>query len=138
MNLNSIINQRIGFGTFQIRAFLILCLIDMNDGVELVLSSFLNPIMKAVFPGATSSYVSAITSIFYLGILCGSITSGQLADKYGRRRLIRYGALMQLVVALLFYLANSLTLMFLLRFIYGFSFGFTIAITTSMFAEITP
>lgn len=45
---------------------------------------------------------------------------------------------MQICVALLFYFANSLTLMLLLRFVYGFAFGFTVAITTSMFAEITP
>jgi len=79
-----------------------------------------------------------MASIFYLGILCGSLTSGQLADKYGRRTLIRYGSIMQIAVALLFYMANSLAFLFLLRFIYGFSFGFTVAVTTSMFAEITP
>lgn len=28
--------------------------------------------------------------------------------------------------------------MFILRFFYGFCFGFTVAITTSMFAEVTP
>lgn len=128
------INQRIGLGSFQIKTFLILCLIDMNDGVELVLSSFLNPIIKEVFPGVSTSYISAVASIFYIGILMGSITSGHLADKYGRKAIIQYGALMQIVTALLFYFANSLILMLLLRLLYGFSFGFTVAITTSMFA----
>ena len=28
--------------------------------------------------------------------------------------------------------------MLALRFLYGFSFGFTVAVTTSMFAEISP
>lgn len=45
---------------------------------------------------------------------------------------------MQVSVAVMFYLVDSLALMALLRFFYGFSFGFTIAVTTSMFAEITP
>ena len=134
MNLNRIINDRVGLGSFQVKAFCILCLIDMNDGVELVLSSFLNPIIKAVFPGVTSSFIATLTSIFYLGILLGSLTSGRLADKYGRRRLIRYGASMQIIVALLFYLADSLFLRSTFRFMYGYSFGFTVAITTSMFA----
>ena len=134
MQLDDVINSRIGLGPFQIRSFLVLCLVDMNDGVELVLSSFLNPIIKASFPGATSAYVSSLASIFYLGILFGSITSGHLADIYGRRRLISSGAILQLCVAFLFYIANSLTLMLVLRFLYGFSFGFTVAITTSMFA----
>ncbi len=138
MELDNIMNNRIGLGFFQLRCFIILCLVDMNDGVQLVLSSFLNTIIKASFPGATSEYISSLASIFYFGILCGSITSGHLADIYGRRRLINTGALLQVGVAILFYFANTLTLMFILRFFYGFSFGFTIAITTSMFAEVTP
>lgn len=138
MELDNIMNNRIGLGSFQLRCFIILCLVDMNDGVELVLSSFLNTIIKASFPGVTSEYISSLASIFYFGILCGSITSGHLADIYGRRRLINTGALLQMGVAILFYFANTLTLMFILRFFYGFCFGFTVAITTSMFAEVTP
>lgn len=33
MDLNNLINNRIGLGKFQIQCFLILCLVDMNDGV---------------------------------------------------------------------------------------------------------
>lgn len=134
MGLNSIINNRIGLGSFQIRTFLILCLIDLNDGVQLVLSSFLNPIIKAIYPEVSTSYISAIASVFYIGILFGSIISGHLADKFGRKTIIIYGAIMQLVTAVLFFMADSLLLMFVLRLLYGFSFGFTIAVTTSMFA----
>ena len=50
MNLDSIINQRIGFGAFQLRAFAIFSLIEINDGVELTIGSFLNPIIKAIHP----------------------------------------------------------------------------------------
>ncbi len=138
MGLNSIINNRIGLGSFQIRTFLILCLVDLNDGVQLVLSSFLNPIIKAIYPEVSTSYISAIASVFYIGILFGSIISGHLADKFGRKTIIIYGAIMQLVTAVLFFMADSLLLMFVLRLLYGFSFGFTIAVTTSMFAEVTP
>lgn len=108
MGLNRLINERIGLGPFQIQSFLILCLIDMNDGVELVLSSFLNPIIKAVFPNVTQSFIELLASIFYTGILIGSISSGILADKYGRKKLITYGSILQIFVSLLFYYVNSL------------------------------
>lgn len=134
MGLNRLIDERVGLGKFQIHSFLILCLIDMNDGVQLVLSSFLNPIIKASFPGVTSSYVQVLASVFYAGILLGSVTSGVLADKYGRKSLIKNGSVMQIGVSLLFYCANSLEAMVVLRFLYGFAFGFTISVTTSMFA----
>ena len=68
----------------------------------------------------------------------GSFSSGLLADIHGRRKLIILGSILQIIVALCFYLAQSLTMMFILRFFYGYVFGFTVAITTSMFAEITP
>ncbi len=100
----------------------------------MVLSSFMNPIIKVVFPDVTSSFIELMASIFYVGILIGSLTSGLLADKYGRKRLITYGSILQLIVSLLFYLATTLKIMLFLRFLYGFSFGFTVAITTSMFA----
>jgi MFS family permease len=138
MGLNRLINERVGLGAFQVQAFLVLCMVDMNDGVELVLSSFLNPIIRAVFPDATSGYVELLASIFYVGILVGSLTSGGLADRYGRRRLIACGAVLQIGVSLMFYYAVTLEFMLLLRFCYGFSFGFTVAVTTSMFAEISP
>jgi MFS family permease len=112
--------------------------VDFNDGVELVLSSFLNPIIKIIFPNVSKSYLSLLASIFYIGILFGSFTSGHLADIYGRRKLIILGSIMQITVSFMFYMVSNLTTMLMLRFLYGYSFGFTIAITTSMFAEISP
>jgi hypothetical protein len=50
MSLDSIINHRIDFGAFQLRAFAIFSLIEINDGLELTICSFLNPIIKAVHP----------------------------------------------------------------------------------------
>lgn len=50
MYLDNMINERVGFGTFQLRAFAIFSLIEINDGVELTIGSFLNPIIKAVHP----------------------------------------------------------------------------------------
>ena len=138
MQLNEIINKRVGFGRYQITSFFFLCLIDMSDGVEIILTSFLNPIIKAIFPDVSTSFVSSLVSIFYIGSFFGSLISGQLADQYGRRYIIRIGAVMQIIVSVLFYFANSLFMMFLLRLLYGFSFGFTIAVTTSILAEISP
>lgn len=138
MGLEEMLNTRVGLGVFHLRTFLLLCLVDMNDGVELVLSSFLNPIIRALFPQATPATLELLASIFYLGILVGSLISGFLADQYGRKRLITSGAILQICVSGVFYFANSLEAMVILRFLYGFSFGFTVAVTTSMFAEVSP
>lgn len=33
MGLNKVIEDRIGLGSYHVRVFFVLCLIDMNDGV---------------------------------------------------------------------------------------------------------
>jgi len=75
-----------------------------------------------------------LASIFYLGIFSGSIISGKLADKHGRKSLIMFGTAFQFLFSILFLFANSVAFMTFMRFGYGFSFGFTIALTTSMYA----
>jgi MFS family permease len=79
-----------------------------------------------------------LASIFYLGIFSGSILSGKLSDKHGRKSLIMIGTALQLIFSVLFLYANTITFMTFMRFGYGFSFGFTIALTTSMYAESSP
>lgn len=46
MDLNKIINERIGMGSYQVKALLILSLIDIAHGAEVVINSLLNPIFK--------------------------------------------------------------------------------------------
>ena len=84
------------------------------------------------------SQISALTSIFYLATFFGSITSGRLADQFGRRPLIICGSIMQIVVSSMFFWVDSYGWMLIARGAYGFSYGFTITVTTSMFAEISP
>lgn len=79
-----------------------------------------------------------MTSIFYAGILIGSLVSGKFSDKYGRKPVILYGSLFQFFVCCSFALANTYSYILLVRFLYGFCFGLTIALTTTMFSEIVP
>lgn len=76
-----------------------------------------------------------MASVFYMGIFFGSIISGKLADVHGRKKLITWGSLLQLLVSLLFAAIYSIEAMVIVRFLYGFAFGFTVSITTSMYAE---
>ena len=79
-----------------------------------------------------------LASIFYLGIFSGSIISGKLSDKHGRKSLIMVGTGLQSIFSFMFLFANTVGFMTFMRFGYGFSFGFTIALTTSMYAESAP
>lgn len=79
-----------------------------------------------------------MTSIFYLGILFGSLVSGKFADKYGRKPVVLCGSLFQFFVCCSFALVNKYETILFVRFLYGLTFGLTIALTTTLFSEIVP
>lgn len=136
-SLDQFFQDRVGLGKAQYLSILALCLVDMNDGAQLVLSSFLGPILQKEH-SLSSSQVSTMTSIFYAGILIGSLVSGKFSDSYGRKPVLLYGSLLQFFVCCSFAFADSYNLVLLVRFLYGFCFGLTIALTTTMFSEIVP
>lgn len=50
MTLKEIIDERIGLGKYQVIVSVVLILAAINDGVEIIISTFLNPIIKALHP----------------------------------------------------------------------------------------
>jgi MFS family permease len=79
-----------------------------------------------------------MSSVFYLGILFGSLVTGKFADYYGRRPVIFGGSLFQFSICITFAFVSGYKMMVFIRFLYGFAFGLTIGLTTSMFSEIVP
>mgnify|MGYP000865214219 CR=1 FL=1 len=75
-----------------------------------------------------------MTSIFYWGILVGSLITGKVSDTYGRKPVIITGSSVQFASCVLFGFVDSYSTMLIVRFIYGFAFGVTVALTTSMFS----
>lgn len=73
--------------------------------------------------------------MFFLGTFFGSLVSGYLADRKGRRFSLRIGSVMQLLSAFLFIMVDDYLTFNIVRLLYGISFGFTIVLSTSMFAE---
>lgn len=133
LSIDEVFDKKIGLGKAQYISIMCLCLIDMNDGAQLVLSSFLNPVIKQQW-SLTSSQVETLSSVFYLGILCGSLVTGKFSDHYGRKPAILGGSLMQFIVCFLFSMADTYGHMLVARLLYGFTFGLTIALTTSMYS----
>ena len=136
-SLDQFFTERVGLGKAQYVSILALCLVDMNDGAQLVLSSFLGPILMKEMH-LTSTQVSTMTSIFYAGIFVGSLCTGKFSDTYGRKPVILMGSLLQFLICCCFWFVSTYGYILLVRFMYGFCFGLTIALTTTMFSEIVP
>jgi putative MFS transporter len=116
----------------------------MTDGMELVLMSIINPLLKSEWH-LSFSHIELMTSLFYLGMVFGAVVTGNYADRFGRRRLIALSAVLQVAVKVAFSAVAGVASMYAVRFAVGFCFGFSLPLTTSMsnlkgylVAEITP
>lgn len=134
---DKLLDSKIGLGKSQILTYLIVCLIDFDDGAQLILVPLITPLLKKEWL-LTTFEVSILTSIFYLGCMIGGTLSGKIGDIYGRRYPLIYSSLLQFFISFCFVFANSFTLMLLMRFFYGFIFGFSLPLTSSMISEICP
>ena len=137
ITFDSILESKLGAGKYQWISLLILCLVDLNDGVELLSMSLILPILKREW-SISNFNLEVLSSIFYLGMMFGALITGKIADKHGRKPTILYASIIQFIVCISFSMVNSLFLLIVLRFFYGFVFGFSLPLTISMVSEIFP
>ena len=128
--------EALGMGRFQI--FLILCVgaIWIADAAEIILISFLSPILRCHW-SLSSAEESTITTVVFLGMLLGAPFWGWVDDRKGRR----FGYISSLLCTVFFGLlsaaSNGLPMMLVTRMCVGFSVvGSHVAIT--MFTEWLP
>ena len=87
-------------------------------GIDLLLPAF--PDIRAEFglaPGST--VVSRFITAYFVGLAVGQLAIGPLADRFGRRALLRGGILLYLVGATLTIVAPSFTSLLAARFVWG-------------------
>lgn len=83
-------------------------------------------------------YKGLIISLFTLTAGLSRPFSGKLADKIGRIPVMIFGAVVCIVVSLLYPLITSVIGFLFLRFVHGFSTGFTPTGTSAFVADIIP
>lgn len=132
-----ILDEKIGFGKYQIITLILVSLVDFNDGLQLILMPLMTPIIKIEWQ-LTMTEISILTSVFYLGMCFGSFLTGKVADNHGRRFSLIYSSFIQSIISFSFWFITDKYSMTIMRFLYGFIFGFSLPLTTSMISEITP
>jgi putative MFS transporter len=132
MQFHELLEKRAGLGRYQFELLVALMLVDLNDGIQLVFVSLtsLVPELQRIFIGLTTS--------FYLGCFCGSILSGLVSDRLGRRPVLILGSCLQFVTSCLFILSQDTLLLLGTRFLYGLTYGATVVLTTSILSETLP
>ncbi len=87
---------------------------------------------------ASQSEAGLASSIFVLGAVLVRPIAGKMIGTIGKKKLLLIGLVLFLVLMLLYFPVNSLSLLLLIRFIHGFSFGIATTATGTIAANIIP
>ncbi|CAM9023964.1 unnamed protein product [Wickerhamomyces anomalus] len=93
---------------------------------------------KDYFKDPSSAAIGTMVAILEIGALISSLLSGKVSDKVGRRRAIRYGAIIFAIGGALQALAPSLTILTIARFISGLGVGLLTTVVPMYQTEISP
>lgn len=109
----------------------------MFDSLEVnLVGNVINPLSEHFH--ATTTQSSEIYWVWLIGILLGALAGGQLADRYGRRRLFVTTLLWYCVFTLLTAASPTLQVLYAFRFLTGLGVGAEYAIINAAIAEFMP
>lgn len=131
--------DRIGFGRYQIFVYLIVGFILVNDGAEVIVLSFLFPILERD-PNwlLTNQQTETLSSCVFAGFLIGSLLSGRISDKYGRRKPLIIVVLLLYLFAMLSAAVSRYQELVFVRTCFGFLVGLQFPMCFALLTEVTP
>jgi MFS family permease len=88
--------------------------------------------------GSAPSEAGFAASIFIIGALAMRLFAGKLLVRMGYKETLALGVISGLVMTLLYFEANNIYLLLIVRFWHGASFGITTTATATIVAEIIP
>ena len=114
--------SKIGNGKFQYRLMFLTGGIWAADAMEMMLLSFVIPIIKQEW-NLKPPLDGAISAVVFAGMLCGAAFWSILSDKIGRRKVVIYSNLGCAIFGALSGCVPGIYFMLIARFLVGFSVG---------------
>ncbi|MFV0557507.1 MAG: MFS transporter [Enterococcus sp.] len=87
---------------------------------------------------ATPSQAGFASGIYIIGTLLARLLIGKKLEIYGRKEVLRFGALFYLVTTLAYFYMPSLTILYLVRFFNGFAYGTISSATNASVTSYIP
>ena len=129
--------EQMGLNSFNIRVFCFIGLFIICDGSEMVVLGLLTTKLTEVWD-LTSFEKGALGSSIFIGFATGSLCSGYISDRNGRKPSFVIGIILVLLFASLSSLAQGFFTFVGLRIICGFGIGFAIPALMALFTELAP
>ena len=129
--------NHIGCGNSQLVTYLIATIMLLCDGQEMLVMSLVSLRLKILWklsPAAEGTLGSCV----FAGVLVGSVCSGSMADKLGRRFTVLVFMSILAVAGLASAVAPSFLWLVCIRTVAGIGLGGTIPTTSTLISEIVP
>lgn len=136
ISFNKII-EILGINRFNFRTFLIIGLFLMTEGAQMIVLSLLMSKLDEIWVLTTFKKGSMGSAIF-IGLTIGSLLSGYLSDRYGRKPTFLTGAVLLLIFSISSSMAEGFLSFIFLRLLCGFGFGITVPALFALATELTP
>jgi len=87
---------------------------------------------------ATSSQAGLVAGILIVAALIARLLTGKSIEEIGRKRTMIIGLAIKLIAILLYFFAQSIPLLFVVRILHGIGFGISTTATITIVANIVP
>jgi DHA2 family methylenomycin A resistance protein-like MFS transporter len=119
-------------------------LIVIGAGIMIMLANLDMTIVNLAIPTMNHYFHSQLSvmqwviTLYFLGAVVSFVTSGHLADYYGRKPVFLVGTLLFTVSSLVIDLTSNLHMVFAMRFIQGAGFAATLSLAIAMIRSVFP
>ena len=136
-SFEEISEDRIGFGKYQYMVMILLGIIFMADGIEMNALSIIIPLLKVEW-NISENLQGLLGGVMFLGLFFGSLVSGFLTDKYGRKTTLQYISIVQFFLGIYTTVLTNVYLFLIVRGIFGFMLGYVVPLVPTLCAELIP
>ena len=129
--------EAMGFGIYQIRIYLIIGLMALSEGAHLMAFTLMLPILKHQWL-VTDLLNGLQASLIFMAFLLGSISSGQISDRVGRKSPSFYAIILIAFFSMISAWSYNIVVLIIIRVVVGLFVGFFGPMAGTILTEITP
>ena len=136
-NFEHLVESRLSFGPYQKILLSLMSFVIITDGIEVAALSLILPILTKEW-NISENLQGLMGSMLFVGILLGSLLSGFLTDKLGRKQTLTYFTFIQFIIGVCSAFVHNVYLFIIIRGLFGFILGFIMPLIPTLAVEWTP
>lgn len=129
--------SQIGLGRYQYKIYTILALLSLSEGAQIMTFTLMIPILEKEW-GVTKYVNSLQASLIFVSFVIGSVLSGLIADRFGRKWPAILSSFLNIVFSFLSCVSPEIITLIVLRVFQAILVGFFGPLFVTLMAEITP